>query len=394
MRNDARFLENSAKHKDKDLLFVLLYLAMSVVVIFFVEIIAHFTIGSTLNLFKFIFRLDAEWYKSIILFGYNSEGIVGEQWDIFKTGGFNGMSNWAFMPCFAYLVKAVQFLTFSKIGVEYIATILNTVFMAAFLYNLMKYMRSKGLVINYALFGIIFVFHPLIPRFLTLYNEALFMLLVIYIIRYSDKKQFVKAGLLGAILTFTRLNGIVFFFYLLARIFQAVYQKQKGLIKDFFSAVLNIIKTPAMLFSLFVFPLGIFAFMSILKFSGLSPLAFLDVQSAWGKSNSFFLINIIKNIWSPDAIACVLAIVISIYLIIKKKKYLTPTLMIMCILMGATSSTASMWRYLICIVVFQIEGYKFLVYKTKMRSIVMAVLVAVFLASLYSTFFLYYPFIF
>lgn len=323
--------------------FVFIFIANSVVCIFDKE--------NTFNIFNKIFTYDAYWYESIINNGYTSEILE-------VTKGKNGMSNWAFFPLLPYTTKFLSIITFDLISIPVLGFIFSTTCYIMFIYNLIKYLKEKNVKLNYLLLFAIFVLNSIIMFFYTLYTESLTMLLIILFLRLCDKKKYITSGIICSLLTFTKVQGCFWCIYLFIKIFQDCYKKENSLLKSFFAAIINIIKKPSLLFAIVVSPMGLFLFMIILYYSGLSPLAFIHVQTAWGKETGFFLFIIIKEMfkYKLNAYLAMFFIIISIYLI-KKKKYLNASMLLMYIIIACSSSVASVSRYLFGSVILPLEIY-------------------------------------
>lgn len=195
--------------------------------------------------------------------------------------------------------------------------------------------------------------------FYTLYTESLTMLLIILLIRSCDKEKFMLGGVLCAMLTGIKVQGCFWCIYLLVKIFQKLWIKSDKPLTSFFRTLWEILKNPYYVLSLAISPLGLFAFFVILNKYNLSPLVFMHVQSGWKKESSFFLYTIIKDTFFNLNVVGLLAIFFigfTIYLL-KKKKYLSASMMAMYIVSACSSSVASIGRYILGTVIFPIELY-------------------------------------
>jgi Gpi18-like mannosyltransferase len=369
----------------KDYLYALFYVLTGFVFVFLIALAGHLFNNTTLNVFKLIFINDAKWYESIIKHGYYTNASLIRN-DIVE-GAKNGMSNWAFFPSVSLITKFLNIITFNKIPIIYLGSFVSALAFYFFIVLLFKYLRTKNIKINHFILCTLFVLQPFIPYCLTLYNESFFMLLVVIFLLLTDSKKYLYAGLIGALMTLTKVQGILFFLYLFVAVYKNNITHGKNFLQTFFYTVKSILANPKQVLALFLFPLGIFVFMTILYFSGLNPLAFIHVQAGWKKTNNFFLITIIKKIANVNAKISILALVLCVYLTIKKN-YLTALIVFLSVVLNTSSAVASMYRYLIAIVIFIIEIYKIIINNKKLVIFAFCVYYIAF-----SVYYIYYPFI-
>lgn len=341
-----------SKEKKKELLNCLIIVLVAFFAMIVINSITYaFADEGKFNIFNKIFRYDAYWYESIINDGYsmNQKPV---------TGGQNGMTNWAFFPLLPLIMKILDIFTFSVFSIPFLSFMFSTTCYVFFLYNIIQYLKEKNIKISYPILISVFVLNSIIMFFYTLYTESLTMLLIIFLLRVCERKKFLLSGFLCMLLTFVKVQGCVWCIYLFIKLFQECYKKESNVIKTFFSTVLNIMKNPVYLFSLAISPLGIMLFMLILYSSGLSPFAFFHVQAAWQKENGFFLFIILEGIVAGhiNAFLAVFFLCFSGYLI-KKKKYLNATIILIYILLACSSSVFSTSRYILGTVVFPFELY-------------------------------------
>jgi len=270
------------------------------------------------------------------------------------------MANWAFFPLLPYIVKFLNIITFDLISIPVLSFIFSTICYILFIYNLIKYLKEKNIRVNYPLLFMIFILNSIIMFFYTLYTESLTMLLIILFLRLCDKKKYIMSGLICSLLTFAKVQGCIWCIYLFVKIFQECYKKENSLLKSFFSTIINIIKNPSLLFAIVISPLGLFLFMTILYISGLSPLAFIHIQTSWGKKTGLFLYIILKGLIEANhffqSLFAVIFLIFSIILI-KRKKFLNASIILLYIIIACSSSVASISRYILGSVIFPIELY-------------------------------------
>jgi Gpi18-like mannosyltransferase len=111
----------------------------------------------------------------------------------------------------------------------------------------------------------------------SLYTESLFLALVIWSFYFARKQKWLLAGILGAVLTATRVVGITL---VPALIVEVWLQKRKNKKLDLFWPIVGIL----------LVPLGLFAYMYYLKVVTGDPLEFFHSVSIFGQQRSQNLI--------------------------------------------------------------------------------------------------------
>lgn len=348
------------REKKKDLLKSFLIVAISFFVLFVINSIICCFKENEFNIFKKIFVYDAHWYKSIIDNGYMKYAIGDSNNNIYINGGQEGMANWAFFPLLPYIIKAIQILTFNTLSIYLISFLFSATCYIFFIYNVIQYLKEKNIKVNFKAIVLVFVINTIFTFMFTLYTESLFMLLLILFLRLCDKKKYLLSGLLCALLSALKVQGCFWCIYLFIKIYIELREKNKNFIITFFKTLLKIIKEPYYLFSIVISPLGLFAFLYILNYYGVSPLSFIHVQASWKKENNFFIITIFKSLKNINltltAIYALFFVFFTIYLFVKKK-YLNSFMMLIYIIIACSSSTASIHRYMFSSVIFLIEIY-------------------------------------
>lgn len=324
------------------------------------------------DLYAPIRRFDVFYYEKIAEAGYNISGTYFEgSPDVY--GMWNGMSVWAFFPLVPLCVKLLNILTFGLIDNFILAVMLSTVCMGVMIYFLIRFLRLKKVEINYFLIAVLFVFNTYFLLYFNFYTEAMFMMLIAIFLYLCEEKKFLSSGIVLAFLTATRVTGVFFIFYLFYKIYQQIDLKNmapKNKFAIFFKKVFNILKNPYYFASLIVSFLGLAAFIIILKCCfNLSPLAFVDAQVGWGKTNTFFAYNIfvgfttLFNYYNSffASTFVVLNIIFCFYLIFKQKQYFVPIFMLCYIVFITSSSVISADRYIWDMLLLSIEFYKLIV---------------------------------
>lgn len=369
-----KFFNSINTDKRKDLLATSTIILVAFFIIILICMIESIKKGDFSNFFGCLKVYDAYYYENIAENGYGTSG------DYIQTspdvqGMFNGMATWAFFPLMPMLVGLLHFVTFGLIDYFALGVMCSFVFMFFALYNLIKFLRKKGITINYLIIAILFVFNSYFIIYFNFYTEALFMMILTLFLNYCEDKKFVLAGIMLGILTAVRITGVFFVIYLFVKIYQEVNGENKFTIKTFFKNIWSIIKQPKYLFSLAISVFGLGCFVVILRYVyGLSPLAFMDVQMAWGKEYGFLILNIIEgfaynNNKFINAIFCIIAIGFCIYLMIAKKRFLNSSIILLFIVFSSSTSLNSIDRYVLGMLLLTIELYEICVRNIEMKAI-------------------------
>ncbi len=351
--------------KSKDKLYAALAVIVSLIVMLIGYTIAYIMRGGEGDFFTKVY--DAYYYEWIAKYGYNESGI----WTCSSPNVdrmFNGKSVWAFFPLVPLIVKILHTLTFGVFSYMAIATFFSTVCMGFALYFIIQFLRKRNIKINYLLVSIIFLANTFFAYYFTFYTEAFFMCILALFLNFCEEKRWILSGVCLALLTATRVTGVVFIVYMFCKMFTALkVVKQNGKC-DFWATIFNFFKNPTCILAICISPLGIVLFMLALKYVwGLSPIAFLDAQAGWGdgKVNKCIFVRLWQGFTGGlgsnkffNACFVVLSIWLCVYLIVKKKRYLTPILMGVFIVYTGQSSLASLSRYVLAMLLLSIEFYE------------------------------------
>ncbi|GFN32798.1 hypothetical protein PCURB6_30580 [Paenibacillus curdlanolyticus] len=286
------------------------------------------------SIFDILNRWDAGWYTSIIRDGYMLEPSEHENGDA---------ANWAFFPLYPLLVKGVVAAT--ALSINQAGVILSTLLFFATLIVVHHYIsmtrdrESANTVILLLGFG------PYSFYYSSLYTESLFILLVALGFYCLEKEKWTLAGAVGALLSMTRITGVMFsiVFFIKCLI---VHLREGKTLKSFLPAFL---KNEKQLFSLLLIPVGLFAYMTYLYFHVGDPFAFKNIQIAWGRDNTNPLIRLYEGLTSDRssaylAIWGILGIAGAVYLFIKKR-YTEAFFGFVCITIPIMSNLQSLPRY-------------------------------------------------
>lgn len=221
-----------------------------------------------------IVQWDSGWYLGIITNGYD----LDPHTTLFDPNG--KVANWAFFPLyplFSYFISKA----FNLSPVVSSLILSNTSFFISlfFLYNYtFKVLGNK----NDAIYIVALIsFSPFSIYYSVIYTEALYLLLMIITIHSCICKKWLMAALSASLLSATRNLGIFIIFPMLF-----ISINQFG-IKSF----LNFSKeSKKSIFALLFTPIGLALYMLFLYQHTGDPLAFKNIQIAWGREieNPFY----------------------------------------------------------------------------------------------------------
>lgn len=355
--------------KKKDLLISLFIVSTGLGVLILLWMISYFCGLHSYGFFRALYRLDSPHYQWIVEHGYTSETNTNLFYaldGVYHDGLKNGMGVYCFFPLYTLIVKAMYVLLGKMLTPYIVGSIVSYVLMVFFLYTLVRYLRLKGVNVNWLVISILFVFNPIMIYFYSFYTESLFMLLAILVLYFTDKKQYLLAGTVGALLTATRVNGLLFIFYLFFKIYldnkeniKTEYHREKVPI---LKPIWMMFSKPKQLLSLAIFPLGLACFMLYLHLGLHLPVfAFSELQTAWDRSSNFIVVNIWKYFAHPTKrmLQSIFAILFFIFLfvMIKRKKY-SESLILFCLsLLSLRTSVESFDRYVLGMLLMTLEIY-------------------------------------
>ena len=219
---------------------------------------------------------DCNAYERLALNGY--EG---------RPSGFDkgDANNWAFFPLYSILVWAINRVTgLSMLVGGSILTSLLTVWAAILAWPLFDNKFRA-----YFLFCFFLFLGPASYYFTTLYTEALFILLTVAGFVLLRQRDYVTAGVTGALMSATRSTGLLFAAAILIAAFQH-HLKDGGTVKQFFTGIWK--RTDLML-AVALVPIGICCFAIYMYFHSGDALAFVHIQRAWGRAFA----NPFHNLW-------------------------------------------------------------------------------------------------
>jgi len=216
---------------------------------------------------------DGEWYRDIINNGYDQDfPNVPPSDESCNLGLGLCQRNFAFFPLFPLSVKLVQLLI--PLPAEVLGLILSNLYFVLgtlLLYFLAKEFFGKRKAFLICVIAMVF---PASYVFSGLMSESLFYLLLVLCYYLAHKKHWLAAGLVGGLLSATRIIGILVMVSLLLLFWEQNRDKAK------WQRLLNL----KLLLTLALVPAGLLFFMLFLQNHTGDALAFLRIQDYWEKS--------------------------------------------------------------------------------------------------------------
>lgn len=245
---------------------------------------AFVTVTGELSLGRFIDACvwDCRWYGGIITDGYGEAGT-------------RAAANRAFFPLYPGIVWALHKLT-------------------AWDVDLCGYLCSTGFTITTAwvarswfganldawrLFAFSLFLGPFSLLLSTLYTESLFVLLSVLALNAINRERWVEAGFWVALLSATRVTGVLMGAAIAAG-FVVAHLRTYGALRSLLPAAL---RRPGLVLALAIAPLGLLAYMAFLHIDAGDALTFLHVQSAWHRQLQSPLTTLqtaLGQLWSND----------------------------------------------------------------------------------------------
>ncbi|HUD41310.1 MAG TPA: mannosyltransferase family protein [Dokdonella sp.] len=217
-------------------------------------------------------RWDCGWYLEIVRHGYSMIGPVEQP----------GQTTLAFFPVYPLLIGAVSAL----LGIEVLPAALlvsNLCFVAALVY-VYRYAQLLGCSRPAGLFAVALIcFVPQGFVFSAAYTESLFLLLLAGAMYHVRRGQFLIAGLLAAVLSGVRANGVFFVFFMLLWI-----------VRHFgVAAFLTPWRRPQLFVPIVLAPLGLFCFWAYcFALTGDAFAQASSVAHGWGWQSDLPWINV------------------------------------------------------------------------------------------------------
>lgn len=212
-------------------------------------------------------QFDCAWFGSVIERGYDEAPL----------GPFTGTyANWAFFPLYPTIAGALAGLFDLRPGTA--GFLLSSLCTALALFVSRPLFGERGRWAH-ALFCVLLTMGPYSFYFQTLYSESLFVLLTVGAFVLLRRGNYLGAGALGALMSATRIVGVLFVFAMLVQAF-IDHRRRGGLVLQFPASLVG---KPDILLGLLLAPLGLFVFMAYLHALTGDALAFSHIQWAWGR---------------------------------------------------------------------------------------------------------------
>lgn len=229
---------------------------------------------------------DGGWYSDVIKVGY--------QYIHTKT---LLQQNVAFFPAYPILVKIVNFIT--TVNFIYAGLLLNIlitfgiVILSFNLFELFIKKYNKTQYQKYSLFPIVLpLLLPTSFYFASFYSDALLVFCLIASIYFGLKNKYILAAFFGGMASGTNPIGIVAIPTLLIMLFQQEKILNKSLTNIFKSNYKKFLSI------ILIGGSGLFLYITYLWMRFNSPLAFINVEKAWGRSSATNFFRNISKIWN------------------------------------------------------------------------------------------------
>ena len=285
-------------------------------------------------------RWDCDWYVRMSETGY----------DPFPVPAMVNAGNWAFFPLYPMLIAGLRTLT----GLPTMTIATATSLLLSIAATRIAWPLFAGRLSAYVLFSAFLLAGPFAVYFTTFYTEVLFLTLTIGVFVALQRRNYLLAGLLGALLSGTRIVGV---FIVFAIVIQAWldHRQRGGSLMGFVPAVL---RRPDQLLAIFIAPLGLFAYMAYLHWHIGDALAFSHVQRAWGRASGSplgylwtALTTFPKEGWVPTtaqqlAMAWLVGFAMIVVMAIRRQ-FAAALFCLVCITLPLFAGMASMLRFVV-----------------------------------------------
>lgn len=257
----------------REIFFLTLIASASRIIIF----IAAYIYSNGLDFPENLCRLDCRWYlDSIVENGYNDH----PQKNLSHPSG--DVANWAFFPLFPLFIKVLS--TGLNISPLLTSLAFNNILFLVFIASLYLYLKNTTSIKKPLYGAAAFCFFPFTLYFSVPYSESLFLTLLFLGLLALKKKKLVTAAIIGALLSATRYNGILFEIIFIAYAITILFEA-KSAHQDYTKILL------AVIFGTLLIPLGLELYSVYLHFKTGDSLAFMHIQRAWGRSAGNFILK-------------------------------------------------------------------------------------------------------
>jgi hypothetical protein len=290
-------------------------------------------------LFDALCRWDCVWYLNIAEEGYDS----------FPTTKANNVGNWGFFPLYPALVALFGLI--SPLTTLQTATILSL--LLTFTSCLIAWPLLNGDRRSYIVYCTYFLAGPFSFHLSTSLTESLFVMNTSLVMLALQKRNYPAAGLATALLSATRIIGVVMVLATAITMLQH-YLKKGGRVLHFPRYLLS---RPHLLLALFISPLGLFAYVMLLSLVVGDGFAFANVQRAFGRQIDWPWLHWLDaatyasatswwptpSQWSATAVVVALGLVA---VLVARKQYGLAVFCLIAIVLPISSGLASIVRYI------------------------------------------------
>ena len=338
------------------LLFILL---MSRLVMLVLMVVYNVYMGTDRSIAFLMNQWDAKRYQFMIDNGYTFPLDTDPQ------------ANWAFFPMYVMVCRFVKMLTFGVMDTYWVGMFVSNVCIYIAAYFGIKWLRDRyeinngtqpDINNNYGiLLGILMFMAPYSFYCASVYTEAMFIMFIVLFFYFSQKKQWLIAGLMSAFASATRIVGCTLVFALIIELYldyknknTVIDSKKAGIWQNVRDFVVHFIKTPKEILSVMLCPLGTFIYMTFLRFFCGDVWAFMHVQIAWREDSYFPVIGVmwkactgqIEPRYTYMGWFCIVAFAVYAYMIYRKY-YSMAFFGIIALLVPLTSHVMSTCRFII-----------------------------------------------
>jgi hypothetical protein len=234
------------------------------------------------GLIQSLCQWDCGWYLKTANDGY----------DRAPSTHFRGdAANWAFFPLFPLVTGALARLT-QLPALTAGVLVSNTAVLAAGLLAI-PLLRDRAIVL---VFCTLLYLGPFSFYFATAYTEGLFILLTLACFLGLARRDFLAAGLAGALMSGTRAVGVFVVFSLLLG--AVLDHRRAGAPLRALPA--RLLGEPRLVLGAALVPLGLFVYMAFLHAHVGDALAFAHIQRAWDRGSSNPLLTFLAALRSGD----------------------------------------------------------------------------------------------
>ncbi|PBB30654.1 hypothetical protein EOA79_22065 [Mesorhizobium sp. M1A.F.Ca.IN.020.03.2.1] len=285
-------------------------------------------------------KWDCSWYVGISEQGYER----------FPIPGRSNVGRWGFFPLYPMLVAAVRtILPFSTIAIATAASLACGYVSCLVAWPLMdRNMRAYVLYCAFLLSG------PFSFYFATFLTEPLFVLLTSCLFLALKRSNHLAAGLSCALLSATRVVGVLAVFAIVIRMFEEHRAKGESAI----GLPRWLLGRPDLIIAILISPAGLFAYMLYLYVTVGDGFAFVHVQRAFGRVAGNPLLFLWAGLsyhpgagWWPSApqwSASTAIVGLALAAVLAARRQIGAALFCaMAIILPLTSNLASMVRYVV-----------------------------------------------